>query len=135
EGGLCRLRERRGGECLCCAILCVTARPPPQARPSPRQWRENTMADTVLAASRRTEFGKGAARRTRRDGKIPAVLYGHGNEPVHLSLPGHETFLALKDKPNALLTIALEGENEIAHTKDETRVKIRSTIEQLDFIQ
>src|SRR5699024_11593554 len=104
--GRVRLRDRRGGECRCGAILCPTARPPPQARPSPRQWRENTMADTVLAASRRTEFGKGAARRTRRDGKIPAALYGHGNEPVHLSLPGHDTFLAPKDNPNTLLTIS-----------------------------
>ena len=48
-----------------------------------------------LRATVRTEFGKGAARRTRRDGLIPAVLYGHGTDPVHLSLPGHETFLIL----------------------------------------
>jgi len=92
------------------------------------------MADTVLAASRRTEFGKGAARRTRRDGKIPAVLYGHGNEPVHLSLPGHETFLALKDNPNALLTIALEGENELTLAKDVQRDPVRRTIDHIDFI-
>lgn len=92
------------------------------------------MADTVLAASRRTEFGKGAARRTRRDGKIPAVLYGHGNDPVHLSLPGHETFLALKDNPNALLTIEFDGQNELALAKDVQRDPVRRTIDHIDFI-
>ena len=92
------------------------------------------MADTVLAASRRTEFGKGAARRTRRDGKIPAVLYGHGNEPVHLSLPGHDTFLALKDNPNALLTIKFDDQNELALAKDVQRDPVRRTIDHIDFI-
>ncbi|WP_027286346.1 50S ribosomal protein L25/general stress protein Ctc [Ruania albidiflava] len=90
--------------------------------------------DTVLAAARRTEFGKGAARRTRRDGKIPAVLYGHGNQPVHLSLPGHDTFLALKDNPNALLTIQFDGQNELALAKDVQRDPVRRTIDHIDFI-
>lgn len=92
------------------------------------------MADTVLAAERRTEFGKGAARRTRREGKIPAVLYGHGNDPVHLSLPGHETFLALKDNPNALLTIEFDGKDELALAKDVQRDPVRRTIDHIDFI-
>ena len=60
------------------------------------------MAETKLVAETRTAFGKGAARKIRRDHKIPAVLYGHGAEPVHITLPGHETMLALKTA-NALL--------------------------------
>ena len=52
-----------------------------------------------IAAEPRTEFGKGAARRTRRAGKVPAVLYGHGTDPRHMSLPAHELLLALKAAP------------------------------------
>ncbi len=57
------------------------------------------MADNKLTATIRTEFGKGAARRARRAGKIPAVLYGHGTDPVHLNLPDHETFLIVAARP------------------------------------
>ena len=57
-----------------------------------------------ITAETRTEFGKGAARRIRRDDKIPAVIYGHGNDPIHVTLPGHETMMALKHGgANALL--------------------------------
>ncbi len=57
-----------------------------------------------ITAELRTEFGKGAARRIRREHKIPAGVYGHGNDPIHLSLPGHDTMLALKrGGTNALL--------------------------------
>ena len=54
------------------------------------------MAAEKIKAESRTEFGKGAARRIRREHKVPAVVYGHGNETIHLSLPGHETMMALK---------------------------------------
>ncbi|HEY0689599.1 MAG TPA: 50S ribosomal protein L25, partial [Kribbella sp.] len=54
------------------------------------------MAEVKIQAESRTEFGKGAARRIRRDHKVPAVLYGHGTDPVHITLPGHDTMLALK---------------------------------------
>src|SRR5699024_12607593 len=93
------------------------------------------MADTdyVLTAPRRTEFGKGAARRTRRAGNVPAVLYGHGTDPVHLSLPSHETFLALKDNVNALLTLAIEGKDELALAKDIQVHPVHRTIEHIDF--
>lgn len=87
-----------------------------------------------LRATVRTEFGKGAARRTRRDGLIPAVLYGHGTDPVHLSLPGHETFLVLKDNANALLTLDFDGERELALTKDIQRDPVRRTIDHLDLV-
>lgn len=94
------------------------------------------MADTdyVLAATRRTEFGKGAARRTRRSGNVPAVLYGHGTDPVHLSIPSHETFLALKDNVNALLTLDFDGQDELALAKDIQVHPVHRTIEHIDFI-
>ena len=66
------------------------------------------MAEVKLAAETRTEFGKGAARRIRRDSKVPAVVYGHGADPVHITLPGHELQLALRT-PNVLITLDIEG--------------------------
>lgn len=58
------------------------------------------MSDTEkIKAESRTEFGKGAARRIRREHKIPAVVYGHGNDPIHVTLPGHTTMMALKHGP------------------------------------
>ena len=66
----------------------------------------------------RTEFGKGAARRIRRDDKIPAVVYGHGNDPIHVTLPGHDTMMALKHGgANALLELDIEGKSQLALTK------------------
>ena len=93
------------------------------------------MADNInLTASRRTEFGKGAARRTRREGMIPAVLYGHGTEPQHLALPSHATFLALKGNLNALIALDIEGSEQLALAKDIQRDPVRRTIEHLDLV-
>ncbi len=76
------------------------------------------MADFRLDAETRTEFGKGSARRTRREGRIPAVLYGHGQDVVHLSLPAREFAAALRNGgTNVLLTIALDGKEQLALTK------------------
>ena len=86
-----------------------------------------------LEAQTRTEFGKGAARRIRRDDKIPAVLYGHGTEPIHLTLPGHETMLALKN-PNAILTVVFDGREEMALAKDVQRDAIKPVIEHVDMV-
>jgi len=86
-----------------------------------------------LVATPRTEFGKGAARRARRAGLVPAVLYGHGTEPVHVALPGHETFLALKHA-NALLEIELDGKVELAIAKDVQRDPVRDTVEHVDLL-
>jgi ribosomal protein L25, Ctc-form len=86
-----------------------------------------------LDAEVRTEFGKGAARRIRRDHKIPAVLYGHGTEPVHLTLPGHETMLALKHA-NAILTLDFDGKQELALAKDVQRDAIKPVIEHIDLV-
>ena len=86
-----------------------------------------------LKASTRTEFGKGAARRLRRAHQIPAVLYGHGADPVHVALPGHETMLALKNA-NALLTIELEDGDQLALAKDVQRDPLKPIIEHVDLV-
>jgi large subunit ribosomal protein L25 len=86
-----------------------------------------------IPAEVRSEFGKGAARRTRREGKVPAVLYGHGAEPVHLSLPGHELMLALKHA-NALLTIDLPDKQELALAKAIQRDPIKGFLEHVDLL-
>ncbi|SDQ67683.1 50S ribosomal protein L25/general stress protein Ctc [Quadrisphaera sp. DSM 44207] len=93
-----------------------------------------TVTGTSLTAETRTQFGKGAARRIRRAHKIPAVLYGHGEAPRHISLPGHETMLAVKHA-NALLSLQLEGgENALAVVKDVQVEPIRREIEHLDLV-
>ncbi|TDD77671.1 50S ribosomal protein L25/general stress protein Ctc [Actinomadura rubrisoli] len=92
------------------------------------------MSEVRIAAEPRTEFGKGAARRTRRAGKVPAVLYGHGTDPQHISLPGHELMLALKT-PNVLLTIEGVGDGaELALPKDVQRDPIKGFLEHVDLL-
>lgn len=91
------------------------------------------MTELKLAATTRTEFGKGAARRIRRAHQIPAVLYGHGADPLHIALPGHETMLALKHS-NALLTIDLDGKAHLAIVKDIQRDAVRNVIEHVDLL-
>ncbi|MEV4254425.1 50S ribosomal protein L25/general stress protein Ctc [Spirillospora sp. NPDC049652] len=92
------------------------------------------MSEVRIAAEPRTEFGKGAARRTRRAGKVPAVLYGHGTDPVHIALPGHELMLALKT-PNVLLTIDIPGKGaELALPKDVQRDPIKGFLEHVDLL-
>jgi large subunit ribosomal protein L25 len=87
----------------------------------------------TLAAEKRTEFGKGAARRARAAGKIPAVFYGHGTDPVHVLLPGHDTMMALKHQ-NALLTVMWDGESEMAIAKDVQRDPVHRIIEHVDLL-
>jgi large subunit ribosomal protein L25 len=90
--------------------------------------------EVKIAAEARDEFGKGAARRSRREGKVPAVLYGHGTETRHLSLPGHDLMLALKT-PNALLRLeGLKNGSEIALPKAVQRDPVRGFIEHVDLI-
>jgi len=90
-------------------------------------------SEVKIQAESRTEFGKGAARRIRRQDKVPAVLYGHGNDPVHVSLPGHELMLALKTA-NALLSIQLDGKSQLALPKQVQRDPIKGFIEHADLI-
>ncbi|MEJ5866640.1 50S ribosomal protein L25/general stress protein Ctc [Pseudokineococcus sp. 5B2Z-1] len=92
------------------------------------------MADEIrLSAQTRTEFGKGAARRIRRSDMIPAVVYGHGEAPRHVTLPGHATMLAVK-RENAVLTIDVEGEEVLALVKDVQREHRRREIEHVDLV-
>jgi large subunit ribosomal protein L25 len=88
-----------------------------------------------IAAEPRTEFGKGAARRIRRQAKVPAVLYGHGGDPVHITLPGHDTMLALKHGgANALLTITVDGKEQLTLPKQIQRDPIKGFLEHLDLV-
>ena len=92
-------------------------------------------ADSNITAEPRTEFGKGAARRIRRADKVPAVLYGHGTDPQHITLPGHDTMLALKHGgANALLTITVDGKDQLALPKQIQRDPIKGFLEHLDLI-
>ncbi|WP_077490271.1 50S ribosomal protein L25/general stress protein Ctc [Sinomonas mesophila] len=86
-----------------------------------------------LAAELRTEFGKGYARRARVAGKIPAVIYGHGADPIHVALPGRETTLAVR-VANALLTLDIAGEEHLAIVKDIQRNAVRQAIEHIDLL-
>ncbi|GAA1530086.1 MULTISPECIES: 50S ribosomal protein L25/general stress protein Ctc [Brevibacterium] len=93
------------------------------------------MADFKLIAEPRNEFGKGAARRTRRAGRIPAVVYGHGGDPVHISVEGHATMMALKHA-NALFEIeSTDGaKNILAIARDVQTDPVTREIEHLDLI-
>ena len=92
------------------------------------------MPEVKITAEARNEFGKGAARRSRREGLVPAVLYGHGTETRHLSLPGHDLMLALKT-PNVLLRLeGLRNGSEIALPKAVQRDPVRNIIEHVDLI-
>lgn len=93
------------------------------------------MSTEKITAQARQEFGKGAARRIRRDNKIPAVIYGHGAEPVHLTLPGHETMLAIRNGgANTLLELDIDGESHLGLVRDVQIDPIRRVIEHVDFV-
>ena len=94
------------------------------------------MSDTSrLKATVRTEFGKGAARRTRRDGNVPAVLYGHQTDPQHLALDAHAFAAVLRESgTNAVLTLDIEGKEQLALTKSVVMHPIRRYIEHADLL-
>lgn len=91
------------------------------------------MPEVRIAAESRTEFGKGAARRTRRAGKVPAVVYGHGADPVHLALPGHEMMLALKTA-NVLISLDVAGKQELVLPKAVQRDPIKGFLIHVDLL-
>jgi large subunit ribosomal protein L25 len=91
------------------------------------------VSEVRIAAEPRSEFGKGAARRIRRSAKVPAVLYGHGTAPRHITLPGHDLMLALKT-PNVLLALDIEGASELALPKDVQRDPVRGHLEHVDLV-
>jgi len=93
------------------------------------------VAEARIDAETRTEFGKGAARRTRRAGKIPAVLYGHGTDPQHLALPSLEFARVIREQGrNAVLTLDISGTPQLALTKTVVTHPIRPYIEHVDLL-
>jgi large subunit ribosomal protein L25 len=91
------------------------------------------MAEIAITGKSRTEFGKGASRRDRRAGYVPAVIYGHGEKPVHLSLPARDLVAALKHS-NVLLDISLDGKNELTLPKSVTKNPLTSQLEHIDLV-
>ena len=91
------------------------------------------MAEVTINGVTRTEFGKGASRRARRDGLVPAVIYGHGEKPRHISLPVRELGNALKTS-NVLLDIVIDGKNELTLPKAVVRDPLKSTLEHIDLL-
>ena len=92
------------------------------------------MADeNKVVAELRESFGKGAARKLRALGKIPAVIYGHGGEPQHVSLPGHQVALIIR-KSNAVLALDIDGTTQLTLVKDVQKDPVRQVIEHLDLI-
>lgn len=92
------------------------------------------MSEVKISASARTTFGKGAARAIRRNAQVPAVLYGHGTEPVHITLPAHELTMALRT-PNVLLSLDIEGHgSELAIPKAAQRDPLKGFLEHVDLL-
>jgi len=92
------------------------------------------VSEVKITAEPRTEFGKGGARRTRRAGLIPAVLYGHGEDPRHISLQAREFGHAIKGGANTLLSVVLDGGTELALTKAIQRNPVRGSVEHVDLL-
>ncbi len=90
------------------------------------------MADQIKAELRNS-FGKGAARKLRAQGKIPAVIYGHGTDPQHVSLPGHEVSLLIR-RANAVLELDIDGRTQLALVKDVQKDPVRQVVEHLDLV-
>lgn len=89
--------------------------------------------DNKIVAEVRESFGKGAARKIRATHKIPAVLYGHGTDPRHLTLPGHEVSLLIR-KANAVLDLQIEGKSQLALVKDVQKDPVRQLVEHIDLV-
>ena len=88
----------------------------------------------TLKGTTRTTVGKGASRRARRAGQVPAVVYGHGTDPRHVLLDEHDTRLALRNNDNALIELDIDGERLLALTKEVQRHPIRPGVQHVDFL-
>ncbi|MGX1561221.1 50S ribosomal protein L25/general stress protein Ctc [Streptomyces sp. NPDC055506] len=92
------------------------------------------MSEVKISAATRTEFGKGAARRIRREDKVPGVLYGHGSDPLHVTLPGHDLLMALRT-PNVLIALDIDGKTkELAIPKAVQRDPLKGFLEHVDLL-
>ncbi len=92
------------------------------------------MPEVRIAAEPRTEFGKGPARRERQAGRVPAVLYGHGTDTRHITLPGHAVMMALKTANVLIRLDGLPGGNQLVLPKAVQRDPIKGFVEHVDFI-
>lgn len=93
----------------------------------------STEPDTKVRAELRENFGKGFARRLRAAGKIPAVIYGHGTDPVHVALPGHQTALLIR-RANAVLELDVNGDHQLTLVKDVQKDPVHQIIEHIDLL-
>jgi len=91
------------------------------------------VAQVSITAIPRSDFGKGAARRTRREGRVPAVIYGKGSEPQHVSLPDHELGLALRH-PGLVLEVTIEGKTLLVAPRDVQKDPVRRILEHVDLV-
>ncbi len=91
------------------------------------------MAQVSITAVPRSDFGKGAARRTRREGRVPAVIYGKGTEPQHVSLPDHELTLALRH-PGLVLEVTIEGKTLLVAPRDVQKDPVKRVLEHVDLV-
>lgn len=92
------------------------------------------MSEVRIAAEPRTEFGKGGARRTRRAGKVPAVIYGHGQAPRHIAMPARDFSNIIKQGINTLISIDLDGKSELVLPKAIQRDPLKGTIDHADLL-
>ncbi|MFH8249681.1 50S ribosomal protein L25/general stress protein Ctc [Microbacterium sp. B2969] len=93
----------------------------------------STETDTKVHAEVRENFGKGFARRLRAAGKIPAVIYGHGTDPVHVALPGHQVALLIR-RANAVLELDVNGKQQLTLVKDVQKDPVHQIIEHIDLL-
>ena len=91
------------------------------------------MAEITITGTTRTEFGKGASRRDRRAGKVPAVIYGHGETPKHVALPLRELGAALKSS-NVLLDVVIDGKTQLTLPKSVTRNPLTGILAHIDLV-
>ena len=91
------------------------------------------MAEVSIKGTSRTEFGKGASRRARVAGLVPAVIYGHGEKPLHITLPARELGVALKES-NVLLNIDIDGKVELTLPKSVVRHPLKQILEHIDLV-
>lgn len=88
-----------------------------------------------LETIKREEFGKGASRRLRRDGRLPVVVYGHGEDPLHLTADYHDAFMIVRANPNALINIKVDGSDQLVIVKDIQRNPLSRLVEHLDLLR
>ncbi len=93
----------------------------------------STETDTKVVATKRENFGKGFARRLRASGQVPAVIYGHGTDPVHVALPGHQMLLLIR-RANAVLELELDGTQQLTLVKDVQKDPVHQIIEHIDLL-